>query len=138
MVPIVYQPTDCFIVPDAMIFGEDDVDTLHEKTMTMYRVRYGAKMSRNLDQITWYFETRLPQSLPNWLKTRAAIKDFGEQGWEFVGEYNASGIAAWIPDADRDALKARIAASPDDFETVFFWMDDDFIRAWVFRRPDKA
>jgi hypothetical protein len=136
--PIVYGPSSRFTAPELENYAETD-ETRHEKVAVYFRTIHGARTSRNLDQITWYFEKRCPHFLDGWLKEeRTSIENLRERGWDFVGEYNASGIASMIRDADRDALKAMVSANYDNFETVYFWMDDDFIRAWVFRRPDPA
>ena len=135
--PIIFAPSSRFTAPELNNFAETD-DTRDSKAAIFFRTRHGAKKSRNLDQITWFFESRFPQYVAGWLEERSTIEDLLERGWEIVGEYNASGIANMIRNPDRDEAMAMISTNPDKFETVYFWMDDDFIRAWVFRRPDAA
>ncbi len=96
-----------------------------------FGTRHGAKLSRNLDQIDWYFRTRFPAFHAGWARTRVEIEELVATGWKMIGEYNGSPILQLMP--DRGGWKPEF--DNPEYHQIGFWMDDDFSRMWVFTPP---
>jgi hypothetical protein len=115
---IIFAADEAFIVPDSE----------HHSAVVV-----GAMQSFNIGQIEFYFANKF-KSLPNlrnsWDDARPLIEGLLVEGKQLLGEFNGSPIGSFLP--DDSGWRARYHSSPKQFETVSFWMADDFTRVWVF------